>query len=363
MRRARQSVGLLALLCLFVVGRSACVPLPTFGAAKSPQMSGLYHVHSARSHDSKLTDGFIAKHAAALGHSFVILTDHNLQDATAISLRDHVLMMSATELSTPPGHICAIGAQSTLLQDATRLKNPPQAIRDAKGIAVVAHPSCPKRPYRGSLEAADGLEIVNVASTARTLWRHPRDLLELFSSWPRASRAFSLMQTYRPDETALARWDAPRETPLGGFCAADAHGRFDLKTNLMAWHLVVDLPHGSRLSGDAIVAALRDRRFVCVAGAFGRDPGLRFLAGPSGHGRESLLLRRDAEDASAGVLRLLRDGVEMRRTAGDTLVVEHPDPGLWRGEYMLWVPRVWGPPALRTVAYTQQIRSTEDTKS
>jgi len=78
-------------------------------------VGGAYHVHSTASHDASGTVEDIASAAHDAGLSFVVLTDHDADPAPPRFVGG-VLVITATELSTPAGHLVALGLPRALTE-------------------------------------------------------------------------------------------------------------------------------------------------------------------------------------------------------------------------------------------------------
>src|SRR5690606_12667200 len=83
---------------------------------------------------------------------------------------------------------------------------------------------------------------------------------------------------YDRDQEALELWDGEQDPAFVGLCAPDPHSRLDLRLNMMAWQVVLEvpLPQAPQDRSEAIIAALLHGRFHCAAGVFGKHPSLEF---------------------------------------------------------------------------------------
>ena len=101
------------------------------------------HVHTNASLDGRSSLGDIARAARAAGLDAVAITDHNLCTPLPEAL-EGVLLIPGCEVSTRAGHITALFLARPLdLEALGKLPAPEravEAIREAGGLAVLAHP-------------------------------------------------------------------------------------------------------------------------------------------------------------------------------------------------------------------------------
>lgn len=101
------------------------------------------HIHTAASDDGRSSLEDIAKAARAAGLDAVAVTDHNLCTPVPAAL-EGVLLIPGCEVSTAAGHITGLFLERPLpLEALGRLPAPAAAvaaIREAGGLAVLAHP-------------------------------------------------------------------------------------------------------------------------------------------------------------------------------------------------------------------------------
>lgn len=354
----RVIVGLVAtgLVTLVAGGWIASRDLPRFAAADDPPLSGVFHVHSAASHDARTPAAQQLDAAVDLGLDFVLFTEHNLRIDYPAS--DRVLAAAGTEIGSRYGHLIHFGPHPV----------PPDGVRetvslvdtlDARGaLLVAAHPESPKRPWTGRVRTLDGFEIANTSIDARALAgsRFVGILRPLFA-YP-FNAPLALAQLYRRDDRSLARWDRQTDPTIHGFCGTDSHGWIDPRRNFRTWQIVLTEPAGP--NGRLRDAELQDRlergAFYCVAALFSdAPPSFEFVAETAGGvaGPGSSLVRDEVtrlrarrpewHDPDAGPpvsIRLLRDGVEVARTLDRRLELLRPEPGTYRVEVWARVPGV-----------------------
>lgn len=364
-RHIAAAVGLL--LGVGLLYRVSTRPLPIMSPAGERHVVGAFHLHSKDSHDSEIALETYTEAAHAAGLDFIILTDHNSQRTHVVS--NDVTVLSYAELSTGFGHVVGLGGQRLLEREERDSPAIHQAFRQAGGIGIVTHPTDLKRPWTGPWKEAGGLEIANLAASARRQ-AGPLfvGLLPQLITWG-LNRPLTLAQIYDRDDSALAQWDALADPAVIGMCGNDAHGWIDVGLNVQGWILVLDAPAPA---GDGraatVLEALHRGRFHCVAGIFGRDPDFRFgarrgadwVAEPGDTiGRErvdQLVIRSPSSNLAVNQIVLLRDGSEVTRTLGNSLVYADPQPGTYRAEIRALVPRTVLGARWLPVVYSNRIR-------
>jgi hypothetical protein len=280
------------------------------------ELRGAWHVHTTRS-DGRGTLAEVVAAARDAGLQFVVVSDHEALTPEEEGWHGGVLVVEATEVSTPFGHVVALGVPRALTT-TERDAEPLQVVRALGGQAIVAHPLHPKRPFTGWERGPwRGLEIVsNDTSWGDTLssnaWLRVaqaallfpfdggRAVLELQSD-PRAElRRFDL-------ESTAARRADPRAPSRVLFCAADAHGYPSYRSAFEAFsmHVPVTPTGDGRADARRIAAALLDGRAVCVLDGVAAASGVRLAPAADGHGLE---LRLDAPDLSEASFTLVHDG-------------------------------------------------------
>lgn len=342
--------------------------VPTLDRAQVPHAVGVFHLHSANSHDSQVPLETYLDAAHALGLDFIVLTDHNNQSPHA-QTRDSVTVLSYAELSTSLGHVVQLGAPYTLARDMRQSPAVLSTLRTMGATPIVAHPSDLKRPWTGAVDGAGGIEIANVAASARRAAQPVfLGLLPQLLAWPLNANAV-MTSLYDRDNGALALWDEQSDPSVVGLCGTDAHGWLPSTLNLQTWFVVTEvaLPEGDGRAA-AIVDALRGGRFHCVAAQLGRDPEFAFTAWHNGENAggpgdtipqdKVTALSVSAPNSTHGVnqIVLLRNGAEITRSTGRTMRYESPPPGTYRVEIRALVPNLllgehWVP-----VIYSNRIR-------
>ncbi|BDG08161.1 PHP domain-containing protein [Anaeromyxobacter paludicola] len=311
----RRALGALALLLLAWAGfglwirsrRAPELPRP------AGEVRGAYHVHTRKSDGRGTLDEVVAA-ARQAGLQFVVISDHNVLAPEDAGWRGGVLVIEASEVSSPYGHIVGLGLPRALTKEE-RLRDTLGSISALGGAAALAHPLHPKRPFaRWSRHDWVGFEVIsNDSFWGNTL--HGRHLLRALAAvlafpWDDAQSPLAL---YRRPDAELARYDAldPAERhPL--LCSADAHGWPSYRAAFRAFSMHVPV----RLTGDApedsarVISALLEGNAACVfdgvAPAWGADLRLdpardafTFTAEQAAPSRASYVLLRDGQPFGA----------------------------------------------------------------
>jgi hypothetical protein len=218
------------------------------GADKAWQPRGAYHLHSTSS-DGRGTPSQIAQAAQKAGLQFIVITDHNLQTLPPPTYDQGVLVINGVELSTPAGHLVALGT----LRGLSRLEREGDVVRrvaDLDGFSFVAHPVQRKRPWtdrEGALRAT-GMELYSADSLLREAMRAPFSVLAPALGAYLSNPTHALMIAIRPQPEATARLlELSSRAPKVALCAHDAHGFPPYLLEFQAFSLY--LPEHPELAG------------------------------------------------------------------------------------------------------------------
>lgn len=123
------------------------------------------HLHTAASADGRSSLEDIAKAARAAGLDAIAVTDHDLCTPVPAAL-EGVLLIPGCEVSTAAGHITGLFLERPLPLEALGCLPAPEAaveaIREAGGLAVLAHPyQRPGAAPEGFTFPLDAVEAVN----------------------------------------------------------------------------------------------------------------------------------------------------------------------------------------------------------
>ena len=367
---------LLTAAVLFLVGMGYRVryrSIPVLESSSDAHPIGAFHVHSVSSHDGHASLEEIAADADALGLDFVVVTDHNRQLAGPIQI-GHVTVLSYAELSTPFGHVIALGSHELPDVEERERIGVVRRIRDLKGLPIATHPGDPKRPWDGPVAHLGGVEIANLASSARRRGGPIFvGLLSTLLAYP-INRDLALAQIYDRDARSLQRWDGESRPDFIGLCGTDAHGRpLPLKDNLRTWVVALEspLPSAPEDRPRAVLMNLVGGRFHCAAGLFGMDPEFDFVAVSGGRriavgGGTTYASQIDALEivsprtsTDQPTLVLFRNGEEVMRTQESFLRYAAPPIGTYRVEVRLAIPGVLFGYRVIPVIYSNRIRIRE----
>lgn len=347
------------------------LPIPDYAPCTTDLVRGVFHLHSAASHDAKLPVDAYAKLASHLDLQFLVFTEHNRDTVLPQKLAD-VWLLSQPELSTPWGHVIALDAQAPSLDGYTRGTTPVASIRKAGGKAILAHPFDKKRPWTRVPLDMDGLEIANTAASLRRRIRADMPtLVSALLSYP-WHQDLALAQMCDRDTLALALWDQQQDAKMPGFCASDGHGWLGAAIDLRAWHLILDpqrLASVESLSPSQILQSLGAGHFYCMAGWLKHAANLRFfgktqigtvLAGSETSKDELHELIVETQPLAAGETQLIlyRNGRPFASTAQTRLRILRPPAGHYRVEIYAKIPRPLGSARWLPVLYSNRLTLT-----
>jgi len=300
-------------------------------------MRGAWHVHTNRS-DGRGELAEVARAAREAGLQFLVVADHNVLAPETPAWVDGVLVIPATEISAPYGHLVALGVPRALTKDE-RQRDALGAVRALGGEAVLAHPFHPGRPFtRWMRDDWRGLEVVSADSfwgiTRRdnAWWRAGQALVLLPWDPGRAMLAF-----FSEPARELARFDAAaarRRVAL--LCASDAHGWPSYRAAFEAFSMHVPATPTGEAARDAreVGRALLDGRSACVLDAVAPASGIRLSLSQS---RDHIELEARSPGSGRVSWQLFRDGAPVGTMAatpeGAGFACGGPcPPGAWRVE-------------------------------
>jgi hypothetical protein len=251
-------VGYLAIFAF--AGFSAEYPFAQRGlAVPKGTVIGAYHVHSSES-GGRATPTDIAWAAKHAGLSFVIITEHNPQTIPEPRYEAGVLLMFGMELSTPAGHLVAIGVPRTL-EAEERAQDPFELIPKLGGYTFIAHPIQTRQPWTAWDKAAKatGLELYSGDTMFREAMAEPfTRLLPAAGAYLTnpTHGMFTVVQDQPKVRTRLLELSTGAE-PKVALCAHDAHGipPYDDEFKMMALYLPPDEVETPFVYGDAQKAA------------------------------------------------------------------------------------------------------------
>jgi hypothetical protein len=248
--------------------RSAAAHAPAAQAG----LRGAYHVHTTAS-DGRGSLPEVVQAARDAGLDFVVVTDHNVRAPERAAYVDRVLVVPATEVSTPYGHVVALDVPRALTREE-RDRDALGTIAALGGQAVLAHPFHPRRPFTGWGRGPwRGFEIVsNDTAWHRVLSdRAAGKIVRAAAALPWDGAGAVLALSDDPADE-LARFDAERGAARasGGprvlLCSADAHGYPGYRAAFEAFSMRVPVERSGDADTDAraVTAALLDGSAACV---------------------------------------------------------------------------------------------------
>jgi hypothetical protein len=262
-----------------------------------------------------------------------------------------VLVITGQELSTPVGHLGALGASRALSADE-REHDPVSHVNALGGAAFLAHPMQKKRPWTDwdAATHAAGLELYSADSMFRTAWSSPFTVLgpALFGylGEPRHGLLTVFLPQHELTERLLALSAA---SPKIALCAHDAHGLppYPVEFNTMSMYLPGAGPNAVlHLNADAaaaerqVVAGLESGESYCAIHVLAEGSG--FVLGGVGprrtvHPGEVLRVQLPAERPATATLRVT--GSAHVGADGWTLVAD--GPGAFQAEVWVRVPNLY----------------------
>ncbi len=338
-RRLALLAGGLALLGW--LGWGLAVVRPARAARPPPvagELRGAWHVHTTRS-DGRGTLPEVLAAARAAGLQFVVVTDHNVLAPEDAGWHDGVLVIEASEASSRFGHVIAVGLPRALTL-AERNGEPLEVIAAQGGLAVLAHPFHPRRPWSGWERGPwRGLEVVsNDTSWGEiTVGRGWGRLLPGLAALPfdSARTVIGLVPSTAREEAVLdAALRGPRQVPARRpdgtpapprvlLCSADAHGYPSYRAAFEAFsmHVPVSPSGDAAADGQAVLSALLDGRATCVFDGVAPAAHVRLAA-------DGKALRLTAEAALDGAeAGLWRDGAVVASGRGEGGAIRFECPG------------------------------------
>jgi len=319
------------------------------------EFRGAAHIHTLFSHDGHGTPEEVIKIAKEIGLDFIVISDHNLMGAWDLS-RERAgtkpLLVVGNELSTDAGHLLAynLNSRSDAFPDEHRLAI--KKVREDGGIAVIAHPTRRKTPWRDfAVKGIDGIEIMNFEDSIFSASR-----LKILSILPQGfinqRGAFASISEYPAEGIRL--WDElNRKQKTVGFAGTDAHGPlifgFPAYRHLLGTvgiHIVArktpEMPFIKKL----LEESFRNGNFyVSIDGiAISRHIDFRLVR----RDNTSLLMGNETDFILPGdnlvftaslpegsVTKLVKDGVAIKTFTGDKFTYPLSEPGAYRIEVII----------------------------
>ncbi|ELZ19795.1 PHP domain-containing protein [Haloterrigena salina JCM 13891] len=164
------------------------------------------HVHTTASYDGTTTPAELVDAARRAGLDGIAVTDHDTIDGAREVARlasDDLLVIIGCEVSTADGHLLALGVDAAP-EPGRPLPQTARAVREAGGVAIVAHPFQRSRhgARRAAIENVDGVEVYN-AHAVTNVRNRQADQFATRRDYPR----FGASDAHRPENVGRAATD------------------------------------------------------------------------------------------------------------------------------------------------------------
>lgn len=355
-------------------------PLPPLPGASL--VSGVFSVHTERSHDALGTPEEVAKAAAEAGLDFVVVGDHPRDDRRPgwsfwePRWLEGVLVEGGLELRAPgAGKVLAMGVDTTFQRWEGSYASFVEMLEREGATALVVHGRGPRRSefwIHPSVFGLHGWEVLDLSEAARrrvrSIWG-PYHLLTLAAGFGIGMGDRALLHLMREgfDTPAVRAYDSLRLAgPLTATAGLNTHPKVRLgpllfppygpffKTLVAHVSLTEPLPRGdASLARDVLAEGLRKGAVFLSVGRSRRARAFRFAAMVEGvpwawpgedrpaWGRPILRAGFVEAPGSAVVYRIVRNGKELAWVVGPELGWEVPLPGFYRVEVYTFQAR-WG---------------------
>lgn len=319
------------------------------------EFRGAAHIHTTFSYDGHGTPEEVIKIAKEIGLDFIVISDHNSMGAWDLSKKrgkERPLMLIGNEISTDSGHLLAYDMQSKRNIFPDSAQEAIDIAREAKGIAVAAHPTRRKTPWRDfAVKGIDGIEIMNFEDSIFGASR-----LKILSILPQGfinqRGAFASISEYPAEGIRL--WDElNRKQKTVGFAGTDAHGPlifgFPAYRHLLGTvgiHIVARKTPEMPFTKKFLEESLRNGNFyISIDGiAISRHIDFRLTRRDG----TSLLIGNETDFILPGdnlvfaaslpkgcVTKLVKDGVAIKTFTGDKFTYPLSEPGAYRIEAII----------------------------
>ncbi len=374
------AVGYLTTAFSRIEVRDSVDPVFSLPTPERTLLSGVFSVHTERSHDARGTREQVAAAASSAGLDFVVIGDHPPDDRRPDwelwepAFFDGVFIDGGVELRAPgAGKVLAMGVDSTFKKWEGGLGSFLGFIDDRGATSIVVHGRGPRESERwahGRISGVQGWEVLDLSESARSRLRGPWGLYHLLTSiigYPLGLADESLLHSMREgfDTPAVAAYDSLRQRgPLTATAGLNVHPKLRLGPVLvpsygpffrtLVCHLAVEEPLPSNpawaqsvisegMRRGELFISLGDRqaargfrlRAVLEEG-YGAPMGAEFPA-PAG-----IVLRGGFEEDPGRkvVYRILRNGREVEWVLGPELEWEPVRSGFHRVEVYTYGARM-----------------------
>ncbi|MFH1762931.1 MAG: glycosyltransferase N-terminal domain-containing protein, partial [Gemmatimonadota bacterium] len=347
-------------------------PILSLPSPERTLLSGVFSVHTERSHDARGTREQVAAAAASAGLDFVVIGDHPPDDRRpdwelwGPEFLEGVLIDGAVELRAPEaGKVLAMGVDSTFRQWEGGLGSFLGFLDTRRATSIVVHGRGPRESERWvhrRIGGVQGWEVLDLSESSRSRFRGPWSLYHLLTSligYPLGLADEALLHAMREgfETPAVAAYDSLRlRGPLTATAGLNVHPKLGLGPVLvpsyepffrtLVSHLAVaePLPSDPASAQSVITEGFRQGELFISLGDHQAARGFRMMAVlGEGYGahmgadvpvRSGFFLRGGFEEDPGRkmVYRILRNGREVEWILGPELEWEPTRAGLYRVE-------------------------------
>jgi hypothetical protein len=357
-------------------GAEVATPFPD---ASDEVVTGVFSVHSGRSHDAFGSFEQVAVAASSAGLDFVYLGDHPPDDRrpnlspVSTDFLDGVLIVPGQELvANDVGRVLAMGLDTTFRGWTDGEASFAGLIQDRDAVAFVVHGRSPRDGERwkpGSVPGIAGWEVVDMSETAKRRLNEPWALYHLGTLVTGLTLGFGdrgLLHLTRDgfDIPSVAAFDSLRmQGPLTATAGLNHHPKMLLRGRpfppyepffrTFLNHLLLNgpLPEEPELAEAAVTDAVRSGRVLISFGGGADARRFRFEALRDGQRmaemgqrvqfQAGVVLRAGWGGPPGGrvVYRVLRDGRDVAFVRGRELEWSVRGPGIYRVEVYRYAAR------------------------
>jgi hypothetical protein len=350
----------------------AVSPVLSLPSPERTLLSGVFSVHTERSHDARGTREQVAAAAAAAGLDFVVIGDHPPDDRRpdwelwGPKFLEGVLIDGGVEFRGPDaGKVLAMGVDSTFKQWEGGLGSFLAFLDRPEATSIVVHGRGPRESERWvhrRIGGIQGWEVLDLSESFRSRLRGPWSLYHLLTSlvgYPLGLADEALLHAMREgfETPAVAAYDSLRlGGPLTATAGLNVHPKLGLGPVLipsygpffrtLVSHLAVaePLPSDAVWAQSVITEGFRQGELFISLGDHQAARGFRMMAvlgeGSVAHMgadvpiRSGFFLRGGFEEDPGRkvVYRILRNGREVEWVMGPELEWEPARAGLYRVE-------------------------------
>lgn len=367
---------------LFVQGEVSDSVDPTLSlpSAERVLVSGVFSVHTGRSHDARGTRDQVAKAAASAGLDFVIIGDHPPDDRRpdwelwAPEFMNGVLVDGGVELRAPEqGKILVMGVDSTFKRWEGGLGSFLTFLTAQGATSMVVHGRGPRSSERwehSRVIGVQGWEVLDISEAARARVKGPWGLYHLVLSvigYPFGLADEALLHSMRDGfrTPTVAAYDSLRiKAPLTATAGLNVHPKVKLGPFLapsygpffrtLVSHMVVEteLPSNPQWAQEVLGEGLRRGELFISLGDHEAARGFRLRMvmgegygahmGANVPGRSGMVLRGgfEKDPGRKVVYRILRDGRVVEWVLGPELEWEPARDGDYRVEVYSYSARI-----------------------